>query len=513
MPKYHTNNEGEWGLCLAEIKCRFGGESGLENHYDTPEEAKAASREIMKEKYGPLSNMSGKKIYNEKDFKSNTNFFDEIENSESRTNQVYNILKNIDINTADKRGLDFECYAATEYAERLNLERTAVFDGNELVDIDGIIHDKHDEIIIEEAREKLLDYYENNLGIKFTQKEKDSLCRAIYFSENNHEVIVQTGANNTLDCAVINANGVKIIEAKKTLKGSVRIEGKKTKKTHGGAQIKSKEYSINEKGFINHDDLDSNYQKEIKEQIVSTNINEALGKNVELDVSPEIAMKHFVELYQREGGEMLISSDSNGKVEFSDLSGDSKDVAERLIQQGKVAKVIMRANHTKKNMTDTDYSRIMKSHNCFLKDGKMKDKFSIDEIDFKPSEYNSDLIKMNPEFRQPRQKTYTLDAINRGPKQEYIRFGEVIVPYTRKDYEKACDYKKTMDLCKKIDEKNKKGISLTLKEKNIDMKRKQYVKEKYKPPVIDIKKCKIFSFSVMGEIVNKESSTNKIDGR
>lgn len=45
MSKYHISENGEPRLCEAKIKCRLGGESGKENHYDTPDEARKAYEE------------------------------------------------------------------------------------------------------------------------------------------------------------------------------------------------------------------------------------------------------------------------------------------------------------------------------------------------------------------------------------------------------------------------------------------------------------------------------------
>lgn len=40
LEKFHVNGKGESGLCSAKTKCPFGGVSGQENHFSTPEEAR-----------------------------------------------------------------------------------------------------------------------------------------------------------------------------------------------------------------------------------------------------------------------------------------------------------------------------------------------------------------------------------------------------------------------------------------------------------------------------------------
>lgn len=53
MTKYHVNPKtGATGLCSAKKKCWYGGESGLENHYTTLNDAEAAGQKILVEKYG-----------------------------------------------------------------------------------------------------------------------------------------------------------------------------------------------------------------------------------------------------------------------------------------------------------------------------------------------------------------------------------------------------------------------------------------------------------------------------
>lgn len=45
--KYHISVDGEPVVCYAKIKCRLGGESGKENHFETKEEARAAYENSM----------------------------------------------------------------------------------------------------------------------------------------------------------------------------------------------------------------------------------------------------------------------------------------------------------------------------------------------------------------------------------------------------------------------------------------------------------------------------------
>lgn len=50
--KYHVNPEtGKASPCRAKVRCRFGGESGQENHYTSKVEADRAAEAVLQEKY------------------------------------------------------------------------------------------------------------------------------------------------------------------------------------------------------------------------------------------------------------------------------------------------------------------------------------------------------------------------------------------------------------------------------------------------------------------------------
>lgn len=55
--KYHVNDEGNVGKCGAKNSCPFGGETGFEDHYATPEEAKKAYEKKMEGNSGSSSSL------------------------------------------------------------------------------------------------------------------------------------------------------------------------------------------------------------------------------------------------------------------------------------------------------------------------------------------------------------------------------------------------------------------------------------------------------------------------
>jgi len=48
MSKYHISKRGEPELCSAQIRCRLGGDSGTEDHFETKEEAREAYEDKMR---------------------------------------------------------------------------------------------------------------------------------------------------------------------------------------------------------------------------------------------------------------------------------------------------------------------------------------------------------------------------------------------------------------------------------------------------------------------------------
>lgn len=59
MSKFHINpNTGGISRCRAEVKCPFGGESGMENHYDSVREAKVGVEKLMESQEGLFKSVS-----------------------------------------------------------------------------------------------------------------------------------------------------------------------------------------------------------------------------------------------------------------------------------------------------------------------------------------------------------------------------------------------------------------------------------------------------------------------
>lgn len=60
VTKYHINNDGEARPCGAKVKCRFGGESGTENHFSTAEAAETEVQKRLQKEFSHVSSMRQK---------------------------------------------------------------------------------------------------------------------------------------------------------------------------------------------------------------------------------------------------------------------------------------------------------------------------------------------------------------------------------------------------------------------------------------------------------------------
>lgn len=58
MAKYHINDKGEAGVCRAKTKCRFGGSSGVDNHFESREAAEKHVQEKLNKQYGQVESLS-----------------------------------------------------------------------------------------------------------------------------------------------------------------------------------------------------------------------------------------------------------------------------------------------------------------------------------------------------------------------------------------------------------------------------------------------------------------------
>jgi hypothetical protein len=55
--RYHINSAGEAMPCTAKVRCRFGGESGVENHFDTAEAAQIEVQNRLQKEFSQVSSV------------------------------------------------------------------------------------------------------------------------------------------------------------------------------------------------------------------------------------------------------------------------------------------------------------------------------------------------------------------------------------------------------------------------------------------------------------------------
>jgi len=63
--KYHINAKGEVKVCHAKIKCRFGGDSGQDNHFTSKEAAVKSAQESLVSEFGSASVSVKKSLFSQ----------------------------------------------------------------------------------------------------------------------------------------------------------------------------------------------------------------------------------------------------------------------------------------------------------------------------------------------------------------------------------------------------------------------------------------------------------------
>jgi len=145
MVKYHISESGEPNPCEAKVKCRLGGESGKENHFDTFEEAQKFSEEKLSKEFS--SNLKGTKKPSSKESKEITlpsphGLFKvkdgDLDDHKARLALVSGLCADLALAIHDKTGAEpyFLCFSydsEEEFHEAFENDPEAVFDATHVV--------------------------------------------------------------------------------------------------------------------------------------------------------------------------------------------------------------------------------------------------------------------------------------------------------------------------------------------------------------------------------------------
>ena len=324
MNKWHINRKGVPALCKAEK-----GNCPLGKHYESESTANKAVETQMEEKYGLLP--QGKM-------------------SVERKKDLAELIKRISGTRAP--GFDYEIYASLSVAEEMGLDKVSITDKNGLtVNIATDNSDKQVDasVYVDKSVQAVKKYYED-LGI--TIKDESTLARVVYHSDDiNKGTLVQSGGPNVLDAAIIQADEVvDIIEIKKL---------------SAGAQLPVMSLQTDEYGSIS--DRSLNRQKEyMREAIEHVKIQDADGKDYQVDFgntekNKRFPLQHFVEQYKDKGATSFIYTTNEGEdINRIDLTRDTDEVVDELLEKKVEANVTMRANLSSQKANQKDIERFNK---------------------------------------------------------------------------------------------------------------------------------------------------------
>jgi len=319
--KWHINKKGVPALCRAKKEnCPLG------EHYESKSIAEDAVESEMKEQYGilPQDKMSVDK---------RKGFAELIQR----------------ISGIKSPGFDYEIYASLSIAEEMGLNRVSITDRNGLTINISTNNDNNQvdaSVYVNKSIQAIKKYYEN-IGVSI--KDESTLARVVYHSDDvNKGTLVQSGGPNVLDAAIIKADEV--------------VDIVEVKRLSTGAQLPVTTLEVDQYGNISDSSLD--LQKDyMKEAIKHVKIQDADGTDYKVDFGdPEknkrFPLQHFVEQYKDKGATSFIYTTNEGEdVNRIDLTRDTDEVVDELIERKIEANVTLRANLSSQKVNKKDIHR------------------------------------------------------------------------------------------------------------------------------------------------------------
>lgn len=345
--KFHITPDGRVMECFAGIRpCPYGNANA---HYDSREEARSVRDEIMKDEYGVLPISRKRKLD------------DVLNDPNSTTNKIMNIFP------SERRGFQYECFAAETLAESMDLNNTiALHPKDGIVSIEGTDDFASKAQALSRAIQGLEKHYDNQ-GIEIT--DTAGLAKVVYFNDDMSKMIVQSGGPNVLDAAVFEADEVvDVIEVKRL--------------GNGGAQLSSQILDTDEAGYITPSQIEE-FPDYLHEQLRKNTMQSAMGTNTKLRLTNEEALTFFVDQYKAKGASSFVYTTSEGLLMTEDLSGDTEEIVKRLNSKGVKATVNLRANYGKQKVSEKEIDRFdFYSSQRIFEDGmpRFEDTFKLKDV-------------------------------------------------------------------------------------------------------------------------------------
>lgn len=356
--KYHIGKDGTPKVCTAKGECKLGGE-----HFNNLEEAQKYADKKNKEKV-------------EKTFTSVMNNKDSI---------AYKVNEASDVNNP---GFDNETFLSSAYAEKMGLNNALVVNVAENGKIETKTIGKQElteeqkKAIIKKTTNTLSDYYIDKHNTLIADRSK--LVKVVYYNPDKTKVVVQTGAPNVLDAAVVELDNkeVSLMEIKKGAEASKSQYGQRS-------------LTVNHKGTFVKKSMQG-IPKALREKLEQEHIDEYVGKDKVIDVDEKASLEYFVSEYKKAGASEIVFTNAHGEPVFISLK--DKNPVKKLQENGATAYISIRTNKNSRKIDKDGIKRLNNNKKLFKNDVSNKDSFKLSDINKSEIGFSAGYIKMG-EFR------------------------------------------------------------------------------------------------------------------
>lgn len=330
MAKYHIGKNGRPEVCRANHKpCPLGGK-----HFESMAEAGVYADYLLTSQFINVP----EKESNDVEVRTLDGFTLKQETYHDKSSTEYhatmfenmmNVMKQAGYGGSKKerRGLQSETFMSFEYARDMKLDNAmAISKHGEIYKLDG-----NNSLSPQEM--KLYSSTEKAITDKIKQYRPDvkpkNLIKSIYYSSDGTKAVVQMGAPNMPDIAIVENGKTRLLEAKDL--------------SSQGSQIDSVTSEVGENGLPTLDT--SKMSEPVKQNAKMAGFGKTIGTNyVFNNVTYHDALNHFITNQQEQGVSALTYIGRDEKVHEIDITRNPDEVSDKMTEHGIHATLIMRSN-------------------------------------------------------------------------------------------------------------------------------------------------------------------------
>lgn len=346
MARYHINAKGEPAICRAvKGHCRYG----AADHFETEAEAWKVADERHLQEYlvGDNNLLPDTSMVNETTLKSNSLLQEKYHDKSDWNHKLHRtelVKKHIISNGyGDRAGIEGEVYAGVAYAQSMDLNNTIVVNSNgkssEMIVDSGRMNDNQ----INNAYKRNVDAIINKLNSNNVKLTNISPVRAIHFSDDGNTAVVQMGAPNVPDIAIVKNGNVEFVEVKDLHKST-------------GSQIDSITSEVGENNVAALDT--SKMPPKVRENLKIAGFNKTIGTNYTLNqLTYNDGLQYFIKTQKDKGVSHFAYIGRDNQLHDVSLDAKTNEIASKLEQDNIRATLIMRSNEIINNTSPETLKR------------------------------------------------------------------------------------------------------------------------------------------------------------